>query len=106
MRFQKRIKLLPGLRLNLSKSGISASVGRPGATVNLSAKGVKGTVGLPGTGLSHTQQLSPRRGRRRASEAPPTESAHSEDPRGHEIALGVVIFVCLLVGIAWMLSKA
>ena len=57
-RFRKTIKLLPGLRLNLSKSGVSASVGKAGATVNISDKGVRGTVGLPGTGISYTERLS------------------------------------------------
>ena len=57
-RFRKTIKLLPGLRLNLSKSGVSASVGEAGATVNVSDKGVRGTVGLPGTGISYSERLS------------------------------------------------
>lgn len=57
-RFRKTIKLLPGLRLNLSKSGVSASVGKAGATVNVSDKGVRGTVGLPGTGISYTERLA------------------------------------------------
>ncbi|MBS0396467.1 MAG: DUF4236 domain-containing protein, partial [Proteobacteria bacterium] len=30
-RFQRRVRILPGLRLNLSKSGVSASVGGRGA---------------------------------------------------------------------------
>ena len=59
-RFRKTIKLLPGLRLNLSKSGVSASVGKAGATVNVSEKGVRGTVGLPGTGISYSDPLSAR----------------------------------------------
>ncbi len=31
LRFQKRIRLFTGLRINLSKSGVSASIGRRGA---------------------------------------------------------------------------
>lgn len=53
-RFQRRIKILPGVTLNLSKSGISTSVGRRGAKVTLGKDGVRTTVGLPGTGLSYT----------------------------------------------------
>lgn len=55
-RFQKRIKVAPGIRLNLSKSGVSASAGVSGATVNIGAKGVRGTAGIPGTGLSWSKQ--------------------------------------------------
>src|SRR6266446_3002820 len=52
-RFRKRIKLFPGLWLNASKSGISASIGGKGATMNISKKGVRESVGLPGTGISY-----------------------------------------------------
>lgn len=57
-RFRKSFRLLPGIRLNLSKSGMSTSIGRRGATVNLSERGARGTVGLPGTGLSYSQNLT------------------------------------------------
>ena len=53
-RFQKRIKLLPGVTLNLSKSGVSTSVGHKGAKVTVGHGKVRSTVGLPGSGLSHT----------------------------------------------------
>lgn len=56
-RFQKRIKIMPGVRVNLSKTGVSTSVGAPGATVNVGKKGVKATAGIPGTGLSHQTQI-------------------------------------------------
>lgn len=57
-RFRKRIKIAPGLHLNLSKSGVSASIGGKGATINVGKKGVKSTLGIPGSGLSHTAQLA------------------------------------------------
>lgn len=53
-RFQKRIKILPGVSVNLSKSGISTSVGVKGARVTMGNGKTRTTVGLPGTGLSHT----------------------------------------------------
>ena len=55
-RFRKSIKLLPGVKLNISKSGLSTSIGGPGATVNFSKRGTRRTVGLPGTGLSFVSQ--------------------------------------------------
>lgn len=45
------------LTLNLSKSGMSWTVGGPGAAVNLRGKRVTGTVGVPGTGVSYRQDL-------------------------------------------------
>lgn len=56
-RFQKRISILPGVRLNLSKSGASWSVGPRGASVNIGKRGVYGTVGIPGSGLSYRERL-------------------------------------------------
>ena len=57
-RFRKTIRLFPGVRINLSKSGVSTSIGKPGATINISERGTCGTVGMPGTGLSYSEQLS------------------------------------------------
>ncbi|EDV3123758.1 DUF4236 domain-containing protein [Salmonella enterica subsp. enterica] len=54
-RFRKRIKIVPGIHINIGKTGItSASIGKAGATLNVGKKGVKTTVGIPGTGLSYT----------------------------------------------------
>lgn len=57
-RFRKSFKLLPGVRLNVSKSGLSTTVGPRGAKVNFAKDRTTATVGLPGTGLSHTATLS------------------------------------------------
>lgn len=63
-RFQRRIRIAPGVRLNLSKSGIGGSVGRTGLRLGVDAKRRKYfSVGLPGTGLSYRtffgQRLTP-----------------------------------------------
>jgi len=57
-RFRRSIRICRGLHLNLSKSGVSASIGIRGATVNVSGYGVQETVGLPGTGLSYIAALA------------------------------------------------
>ena len=53
-RFRRSIRLLPGVRLNVGKRGISTSIGVRGAHVTLGRGTVHETVGLPGTGLSYT----------------------------------------------------
>lgn len=60
LRFRQRIKVFPGVHLNVSLGGMSVSVGGPGATVNI-GKGmrVRATVGLPGTGLTYQATLHP-----------------------------------------------
>jgi Protein of unknown function (DUF4236) len=69
-RFRRSIRLLPGLRVNLSKSGTSVSLGGHGATVNVSKRGTRATVGLPGTGISYSQNV-PVHHEARAAESPP-----------------------------------
>jgi hypothetical protein len=56
-RFRRSIRLAAGLRINLSKTGSSLSVGRRGATLNFRERGARATVGLPGTGLSYSTML-------------------------------------------------
>ena len=51
-RVHRTFRLLPGVKVNISKTGISLSLGVRGAGVNASRRGLLGTVGLPGTGIS------------------------------------------------------
>ena len=56
-RFQKRLSILPGVRINLSKGGVSTSLGPRGADVNIGRNGVTTNAGIPGTGLSYRSKL-------------------------------------------------
>ena len=61
LRFRKSLKVIPGVRMNFGKGGLtSVSVGRRGNTLNFGPKGTTHTVGLPGTGLSY-RSSTPRR---------------------------------------------
>ncbi len=54
VRFRKRIKIAPGLTLNLNKKSIGLTAGVKGAHVSINTKGQRTTsVGIPGTGLSY-----------------------------------------------------
>ncbi len=93
-RFSRRIRLLSGLRLNLSKSGVSTSVGGRGAWLTFGKRGTRATVGLPGTGLSYTTTVPPHRSEPTASTSAPEPV--SEPPHGSAwIAL-------ILLAAAWM----
>ena len=54
-RFSRRFKIAPGVRLNVSKSGVSTSVGTRGAWLTFGSRGTRTTVGIPGTGISYTE---------------------------------------------------
>jgi len=69
-RFFRRMRIAPGLTVNLSKSGPSLSVGGRGGHVTLGgSRGRRTTVGLPGTGLywTTTHRQASSRSRRRVA---------------------------------------
>jgi len=87
-RFRRTLRLAPGIRINLSKSGGSLSLGRRGAKLNISRRGTKATVGVPGTGLSYSTMLK---------SGPPTALPPDESAGGDgTIVVAVVAFVALL----------
>lgn len=55
-RFYRRIRIAPGVKLNLSKRGASVSVGGRGADFTIGTSGARESVGIPGTGLGYYQQ--------------------------------------------------
>lgn len=58
MRFRKSIKLAPGIRMNLSGSGASWTLGPRGASIGIGKRGTFLNTGIPGSGLSFRQPLS------------------------------------------------
>lgn len=93
-RFQKRIKLMPGVVINASKSGLSTSIGHKGARITLGHGKTRTTVGLPGSGLSHTAITS--------------NSAEPGSPSGPSVRVGlwgIVLVMVLIVVIALALKN-
>ncbi|EME8890520.1 DUF4236 domain-containing protein [Acinetobacter baumannii] len=106
LNFRKSIKIAPGIRVNVSKKGLSSvSVGGGGgARVNVSKKGTRTTVGIPGTGLSYskfssyTKKTTPRR----------EPDFNNPDnvwgyPKSEWIICGVILFIALIIFI-WIIS--
>jgi hypothetical protein len=58
LRFRKSVGVLPGVKVNLSKTGVSTSVGGHGATMNIGTRSRTMTFGIPGTGLSYRAPLN------------------------------------------------
>lgn len=74
IRFRRRIRLAPGLRLNLSGSGLSLSAGPRGASMTFGGRG--GTymnAGIPGTGIYTRERMGA------ASSSPHRQAAGSSD---------------------------
>jgi len=55
--FRKTQKINEFIKLNFSKSGVSATVGIPGLSINLGQKGAFLNLGLPGTGITKRTKL-------------------------------------------------
>jgi len=59
-RFRRSVRLLPGIRLNFSGSGVTTTLGPRGAHVTLGGKRTRVTTGIPGTGVSYSALLPSR----------------------------------------------
>jgi hypothetical protein len=56
-RFRKSVKIMPGVRLNISKGGLSTSFGVRGASATIGKRGLYANAGLPGTGISYRNRI-------------------------------------------------
>jgi uncharacterized protein DUF4236 len=86
IRFFRRVTLLPGLRLNLSKSGASVSIGHRGAWYTVGPRGRRATLGIPGTGIYWTEEI------------PPSARPHA----GHRSAFGIAVILLALAAVFWL----
>jgi len=100
-RLFRRIKIAPGITLNLSKSGLSASAGVRGARVTLGPRGVRRTVGVPGTGISYTDSSSTNsRPRRSRSSTRPTDDEAHEQVSSAQGCLTIIVAVVIIAILA------
>lgn len=63
LRFQRRIKIAPGITLVASKRGVGLSGGVRGARVSVTPSGVHTHGGIPGTGLAYRSKLDKKGGK-------------------------------------------
>ena len=57
MRFRRSVKIMPGVRINFSKSGMSTTIGPKGTSVNIGKKGTYLNTGIPGTGVYMREKI-------------------------------------------------
>jgi Protein of unknown function (DUF4236) len=87
LRFQRRIRVLPGVHLNLSRSGVGVSIGGSGAHVGITARGQRySSVGLQCTGVSW----------REYGQRPPNQCELCQHPGHVHIPAAVVIGMIVL----------
>ena len=104
-RYRKRIKILPGIHINISKSGISTNVGVKGASVTFGPKGTYVNAGLPGTGLYRRDKVSiPQKEENTNSFLNYTDSTTEEAGKFNKNALKLIGGVLLFLSIITLIS--
>src|SRR5438445_5304412 len=106
-RLWRRVRIAPGVTLNLSKSGLSTSFGRRGYHVTVGHGHVRSTVGVPGTGMywtsvsgsgrRQTRQVS-RRAVRRAP--PPSYRVPATPEQNRQAAYGCLAIIGISIVVA------
>lgn len=99
-RYRKIVRLGKGLRLNISKRGVSASVGSPGLTANV-GKRPRVTFGAPGTGLSY--QVPIKAGRSQKAGRSRTTEIQSIDDPGCALGCFIVAISGAAIAAPWLL---
>ncbi|WP_419671252.1 DUF4236 domain-containing protein [Aliarcobacter butzleri] len=56
-RFRKSIKIIPGVRVNLSSKGASLNVGPRGSSFSIGKQGIYSNVSIPGMGISFRKKF-------------------------------------------------
>ena len=99
-RVYRRFSIIPGLRVNLSRSGASVSIGHRGGWFTFGPHGRRVTMGLPGSGLSYTQTYPSAKASRIAmvshEAVPPASPPHA----GHRSAFAIVVILLGLIVLA------
>ena len=86
-KFRKRIKLAPGLWVNLNNGFPSFSIGRRGLTTNIGKRGVRTTFGIPGSGLSYTTKTAKWPESNSSPHMPPADNPFHPDTNPREKTL-------------------
>lgn len=94
LNFRKSIKIADGLKLNLSKSGVSLSAGKRGARYTVSSSGRRtATVGIPGTGISYSKTF----GTKKKKKSSKSKADSDSDLKWYQKPWGLFIVVLMAV---------
>ncbi len=113
-RYRRRINILPGVHLNVSRSGISTTLGVRGASMTFGKRGRYINTGIPGTGISWRSRVgsTPREDAeaepKQEAEVPATQPYHTHHLHWWKVALFFVLLVAVsatnskpFIGLFW-----
>lgn len=96
IRFRKRMKIAPGVTLNISRTGLSGTVGPRGLSMNVGKKGTYLNAGIPGTGLYTRTRLDRPAGTKGTSPAPPRPRTKGPRWLGHLFWVAVTFLILII----------
>lgn len=105
-RFRRSIRILPGIRLNIGKRGVSTSIGVRGAHITVGHGQVRETVGIPGSGLSYTH-VDKTHGEVRREAQPAVVTEPLPQGRAWRGWLWILLFATIagcVVRLAWLIN--
>ncbi len=92
LRFNKRVKIAPGIKVNVGLKGVnSTTIGPKGASINIGKKGTHVNAGIPGTGLSTRTKISGAKSRPKQDTAPPQKTNSASDFFFGVVGLAVIV---------------
>lgn len=105
--YRKRVKLMPGVNINLSKKGASVTVGTRGASVNIGKSGIYQNLGIPGTGIYSREKISVKDSvksnqstlKTKEDKRSVSENKHKKDYSSVYLSVLYVFVVVLIIGI-------
>ena len=102
LRFFQRLRVMRGVTLNLSKSGVSTSFGPRGAKYTVGHGKRRTTFGLPGTGLFYTTVRNARAKRQEQEQDDASPSPTPREPANNEggMAIASLALIAVLAGLA------
>jgi hypothetical protein len=87
LRVFRRVRVLPGVSVNLSKSGPSLTLGVRGAHITFGQRRITRTVGVPGSGIYFTSREGYHSG------------VHAQGRAGH------LLLIAIVLALLWALSR-
>jgi hypothetical protein len=96
IRFYRSFKILPGVRINVSKSGMSTTIGPRGFKFTFNKHGIRRTIDLPGTGLYATSYVSRNKDKDKEKDDQPARERRSDVDNDDGPELGCFPWGCTL----------
>ena len=99
LRFRRTMKVAPGMRLNLTKTGVSARIGTRGVGITTGTSGTTVSAGLPGSGVHVSKKL-----KKNAAQSHVAASNTGSEPKTKGMGfLGWLSILVIMLCIIWII---